>query len=204
MLKIVATTALMVAGGIGTYAVALSILKYYGMYPALSLGAAAIGFLAPGVTVWYLDMRGYKNASNIFLGTLALMVLGGIGTCAVLVSTAMIWGSRLHGNYMYYDFGTEISVLTAIAFCAPGVVVWCLGMRGYKNACTIFLPTLAVMMGCGFYVHVVMLVIAGSVGKYVGTGMFCGLLALGPIGFLAPGVVVWYRHKKRTRKEHSR
>ena len=69
MWKILGTLALMVVSGIVTWAVAAFILidlgsrlhgdyDYYGKYVLLF---AAIGFLAPGILVWYLHKRGTKK-----------------------------------------------------------------------------------------------------------------------------------------------
>ena len=141
------------------------------------------------------------------VATLASMVVSGIGTYAVLALTAMVLGGQLHGNYMYYDsvvLGPWGLTATAIGFFAPGIVVWYLDKRGYKNAWKIFLGALALMMVNGFGTHMVMEEILFTLGKYFGAAVVCGLLALSPIGFLAPGVVVWYLHKRGTRKEQSR
>ena len=67
------------------------------------------------------------------VATTALMVAGGIGTCVVWCITVMLWASLLHGNYMYYAPGNETWVLTAIGFCAPGVVVWYLHKKGTRK-----------------------------------------------------------------------
>ncbi len=75
MLKLLGTLALMVASGIVTLAVAVVILmivglrlydnyEYYGKYPALFFGPAAIGFLTPGVVVWYLHKRGTRKGRS--------------------------------------------------------------------------------------------------------------------------------------------
>ena len=74
-LRIVGTVALMLFTGFITLVVAIAILwdrgmrhhdnyEYYGSYPALYLGPATAGFLAPGVVVlcvWYLRRRAART-----------------------------------------------------------------------------------------------------------------------------------------------
>jgi hypothetical protein len=76
MWKLVATLASMVVTGIVTQAVTNLILMHLGLqrydnyehygikYPALVWGPAAIGFLAPGVVVWYLHKRGTRRGRS--------------------------------------------------------------------------------------------------------------------------------------------
>ena len=75
MWKILGTLALMVTSGMVALAAAIFILmdlgsrlhdnyEYYGKYPALFFGPAAIAFLAPGVVVWYLHKRGTRKGGG--------------------------------------------------------------------------------------------------------------------------------------------
>jgi hypothetical protein len=72
---ILGTLVLMVASGIVTLVVAIFFFaglglrlhdnyEYYGKYPLLFFGPAAIGFLAPGVVVWYLHKRGTRKGRS--------------------------------------------------------------------------------------------------------------------------------------------
>src|ERR1044072_3189324 len=85
ILLIVVTGTLMVAGGIGAYVMAIMFLmnlglklhvnyEYYGQTPAVSLLvlAGALGFLAPGITVWYL--RSTELPLRFSLRTLLLAI----------------------------------------------------------------------------------------------------------------------------------
>ena len=90
---IVGTLALMVFSGIVMYVTAIVILMelgtkfhgnymYYGSFPALILlyGLGAIGFLAPGVVVWYLHKRGppwrFSLRTLLIAMTVIAIVLG--------------------------------------------------------------------------------------------------------------------------------
>ncbi len=92
---IVGTLLLMVVSGIVTYVTAIVILmelgtkfhgnyEYYGSFPALILlyGLGAIGFLAPGVVVWYLHKRGPPwrfSLRTLLIATTVIAIVLGIG-----------------------------------------------------------------------------------------------------------------------------
>lgn len=90
---IVGTLALMLVSGIATFVTALTIVmefgtkfhgnyEYYGSFLALILlyGLGAIGFLAPGVVVWYLHKRGppwrFSLRTLLIATTVIAVVLG--------------------------------------------------------------------------------------------------------------------------------
>lgn len=90
---VVGTLLLMAGSGIVTYVTMIVILmglgtkfhgnyEYYGSYSALILlyGLGAIGFLAPGVVVWYLHKRGppwhFSLRTLLIAMTLLAFVLG--------------------------------------------------------------------------------------------------------------------------------
>ena len=90
---VVGTLLLMVVGGLLTYVTTIVILmglgtkfhdnyEYYGSFSALILlyGLGAIGFLAPGVVVWYFHKRGppwqFSLRALIIATTLIVVVLG--------------------------------------------------------------------------------------------------------------------------------
>jgi hypothetical protein len=138
MWKMAATVVSMVVSGAVTLFVAILILtelgtkfhnnyEYYGQYPVLFWGPALIGFLAPGVVVWYLDRRGIKKGWKV-AGTLALMVVSGVTTYAVELQIFWELEKRLQGADNYYwmypalDWG--FYGFAIIGFLAPGMIVW--------------------------------------------------------------------------------
>lgn len=138
MWKIAATGASMAVGGAVTFFVTILVLtelgtrfhgnyEYYGRYPVLFLGPAALGFLAPGIVIWHLDRRGVQSAWKV-AGTLALMVISGVVTYAVAFQLVGELGRRLQGddNYdsMYPALACGFYGLAIIGFLAPGVIVW--------------------------------------------------------------------------------
>ena len=146
-LKIVGTFALMLFTGFITLVVAIAILwdkgirehgnyEYYGQYPISLWGPVVIGFLAPGVVVWYLDRRGFNKGWKV-VGTLALMAVSGVITYAV--EWQIIWelGRRLQGDEFYYwrypavTLGFYVSAI--IGFLAPRMIVWKLHRKAMTN-----------------------------------------------------------------------
>lgn len=90
---VVGTLLLMVVSGVVTYVTTIVILmglgtkfhdnyEYYGGHLALTLlyGLGAIGFMVPGVVVWYLDKRGppwrFSLRTLLVATTLIAVVLG--------------------------------------------------------------------------------------------------------------------------------
>jgi len=143
MWRIVVTAVSMVVSGAATFGVTMLCLmelgmklhnnyEYYGHYRVLVLGPAAIGFLAPGIVVWYLDRRGVKGGWKV-AGTLALMVVSGIATYSLVVLFCVeLLRSLLEGNdnpYAKYLASVGVYGLYAFGFLAPGVVVWFLHRR---------------------------------------------------------------------------
>ena len=125
--------------------------EYYGKYPALIWGPDAIGFLAPGVVVWYLHKRGFKSAWKI-VATLALMVVS--GTVTYVVQSYIFWqlGSQLHGEANYYATYPAaiwgLWGLCILGFLAPGVVVWYLHKWQFSLRTLLIAMTLiAVVLG---------------------------------------------------------
>ena len=138
MWKIVATGASMAVGGAVTFFVTILVLmelgtkfhdnyEYYGRYPVLFLGPAVLGFLAPGVVVWYLDRRGVQSGWKV-AGTLALMVVSGVVTYAVAFQIVGELERRLQGDdndySMYPALAWGFYGLAVVGFLAPGVIVW--------------------------------------------------------------------------------
>lgn len=133
MCKIVATTISMVVSGAVMLGVTILILMDLGgrfhdnyehyAHPVLVWGPAAIGFLTPGVVVWYLDERGYTNAWKI-AGTFTMMVVSGVTTYAVELGILLELGRRLQGDDSYYLRHPAMVGVAIIGFLAPGVIVW--------------------------------------------------------------------------------
>ena len=80
-------------------------------------------------------------------------------------------------------------LFAAIGFLAPGVLLWHMDRRGYERARKI-VGTLSLMV-CG----IVPLYVTGLMP------MRAALWGLGIIGFSASGVIVWYLHKRKSRKK---
>jgi hypothetical protein len=147
MWKIVAAASWMVVSGAVTLFVATLIVmelgekfhsshEYYRNYPVLYWGPAVIGFLIPGVVVWYLDRRGVNKGWKV-VGTLALMVTSGV--IAYAVEWQIIWelGRRLQGDDIYYWRYPAVNLgfhsFAIIGFLAPGMLVWYLHRKATTN-----------------------------------------------------------------------
>jgi hypothetical protein len=140
--KIVRILAAMVVSGVVTLFVTMLILmelgskfhgnyEYYGQYPVLVWGPAVIGFLAPGVLVWYMDQRGYERARKI-VGTLALMVVSGIVPLFVAGFMLLEFEGKIHGN-LKGALWLGAYGLAIIGFLSSGVIVWYLHKRGTRK-----------------------------------------------------------------------
>ena len=109
MWRILGTLACMLVCGAATLFVTIIVLtdlgskhhgnyEYYGInYPALVWGPAVLGFLAPGVLVWYLAKRGYTNVWKVF-GTLPLMVCNVGIVMLVLIIYGVVIGMSAGGD----------------------------------------------------------------------------------------------------------
>jgi hypothetical protein len=137
MWKIAVTVLSMVVSGVVTFYVsALVVLEmggklYAQQHPLLVFGPTVIGFLVPGVVVWYLDQMRIKSAWKV-AGTLASMAASGI---AMFILTMFINWQVLHALLSDNVFFIALLLghaLTAIAVLAPGVIVW----RSHKRGTT--------------------------------------------------------------------
>ncbi len=130
MWKIVCTLVSMVFFGAVTFFATILVLmelgtkfhgnyEYYSKYPFLVWGPAVSGFLAPGVFVAYLHKKENKSAW-IIMATLAMMVVSGIFTYAIL--SLIFWTLSLNNFDPLVTWG--LWGLSALCFLAPGIVVW--------------------------------------------------------------------------------
>ena len=137
---------------------------------------------------------------------LAAMVVGGSVTLFVTLLILMEMGLKYHGNYEYYGHQNPVLIwgIALIGCLAPGVLVWYLEC---KRACKI-VGTLALMAVCG----IVPLCVAGFVlmefgerihGNSMKAALWLGVYSFAVIGFLIPGVIAWYRHKRGARNGQS-
>ena len=101
------------------------------IYGVLAWGAGLIGFLAPGILVWYMDRKGYERARKI-VGTLALMVVSGIVPLFVAGFMLLEFEGKIHGN-LKGALWLGAYGLAIIGFLASGVVIWYLHKRGTKK-----------------------------------------------------------------------
>ena len=147
MWKIVAAVGWMAVSGAVTFFVTVLVLmelgtrlhrsyEYFGQYPVLLWGPTVVGFLAPGVAVWYLDRRGIKKRWKV-AGTLALMVAGGIITYVVELQIIWAMGRRLQGDEIYYWRYPAVNLgfhgFAFIGFLVPGMIVWYLHRKAMAN-----------------------------------------------------------------------
>lgn len=136
---------------------------------------------------------------------LAAMVVSGIVTLFVTMLILMELGGRLHGQYDYYAGYTALQVLVwavvLIGFLAPAVVVWYMDRRGYERPRKI-VGTLALMVVSGvvplFVAGFMLLEFEDKIHGNLKGAFWLGAYGLAIIGFLAPGVVVWYLHRRGT------
>ena len=125
------------------------------------------------------------------LAALAAMVVSGVVTLFVTILILMKLGSKFHGDYEYYSqYPVLVWGPAVIGFLAPGVLAWYMDQRGYERALKI-VGTLAV---AGFLLR--------KIGCNLGS-LWLGVYGLAIIGFLSSGVIVWYLHKRGTRKGQS-
>jgi hypothetical protein len=113
---------------------------------------------------------------------LALMVVGGIVTYYVTGLLVFILLGKPQSaddelNRIFLIWGAAL-----FGFLAPGFMVRSMGYQGAQK----IVGTLALMAASG----IISLFVLGPYGVAI-------------IAFLVPGVIIWYRHRRGTRKEQS-